>query len=76
LEILEYCDLDLILKREQFYIDNLKPIYNILKLAGSPFGYLHTEEAKAKISEAAPFGEKKEKIILYLENHILKKHAN
>ena len=29
LEILEYCDVSDLLKREQYYIDSLKPIYNI-----------------------------------------------
>ena len=38
LEILEYCEADrlIILEREQYYIDLLKPEYNILKIAGSP----------------------------------------
>jgi len=35
LEILEYCEADrlIILEREQYYIDLLKPEYNILKIA-------------------------------------------
>jgi group I intron endonuclease len=51
LEILEYCERDkiVILKKEQYYIDTLKPKYNILKLAGSPLGYKHTKEALAKM---------------------------
>jgi group I intron endonuclease len=53
LEILEYCEADrlIILEREQYYIDLLKPEYNILKIAGSPLGYKHTEESLAKIGE-------------------------
>jgi len=35
LEILEYCDSEDLIKREQYYIDLLKPEYNILKRAGS-----------------------------------------
>ena len=35
LEILEYCDPAFILEREQYYLDTLKPEYNILKVAGS-----------------------------------------
>ena len=35
LEILEYCDPDMVIEREQYYIDTLKPEYNILKTAGS-----------------------------------------
>lgn len=42
LEILEYCDKKIVLDREQYYIDLLKPEYNILKKAGSTLGYKHT----------------------------------
>ena len=50
MEILEYCDPEDVLKREQYYIDLLKPEYNILKTAGSLFGFRHTEETKAQMS--------------------------
>jgi hypothetical protein len=33
-EILEYCEPSKVLEREQYYIDLLKPEYNILKTAG------------------------------------------
>ena len=36
LYIIEYCEKDLLIKREQYYIDTLKPEYNILKIASSP----------------------------------------
>jgi group I intron endonuclease len=52
ISILEYTDnirFNLI-KREQYWIDNIKPEYNILQIAGSTLGYKHTEEAKLKIS--------------------------
>ena len=52
LEILEYCDSKDLIKREQYYIDLLKPEYNILKIAGSSFGRAHTKETKAKIALA------------------------
>lgn len=56
-EVLETIDIDdnikdKLLKREQFWIDNLKPEYNILLVAGSNLGYHHTEETKKKISES------------------------
>lgn len=38
LEILEYCSTDILIKREQFYLNEFKPEYNILKVAGSSFG--------------------------------------
>lgn len=52
LEILEYCDYDKCLEREQYYLDSLNPGYNILKKAGSSLGYKHTEETIAKIGLA------------------------
>jgi group I intron endonuclease len=52
LEILEYCDVLVLLKREQYYLDLLKPTYNIAKIAGSTLGVPKSEETKAKISEA------------------------
>lgn len=54
ISILEYVNnekLDLI-KREQFWLDSIKPEYNILKIANSSLGYKHTKEAKLKISLA------------------------
>lgn len=52
LSILEYCDKDLLFTREQYYLDQLSPVYNILKLAGSSLSYKHTKESKNKISKA------------------------
>lgn len=55
LSILEYIDITnlsredarkLILEIEQKYINNLKPDYNLLKIAGSPLGNKHSEESK------------------------------
>ena len=53
LEILEYCSPEVLLKREQFYFDTFSPDYNILKVAGSPLGYRHSEAAKKLISIAS-----------------------
>jgi group I intron endonuclease len=50
LEILEYCEPDNVVGREQYYLDLLKPEYNILSTAGSSFGYKHTKEALEKMS--------------------------
>lgn len=49
LEILEYTTLENILEREQYYLDFLKPEYNILKIAGSSLGFKYSEETKAKM---------------------------
>ena len=48
LEILEYCESDIVNKREQYFIDILKPEYNILTTVGSSFGYKHSEETLRK----------------------------
>jgi group I intron endonuclease len=50
LDILEYCEPNVLIKREQYYIDLLKPEYNILKVAGSRTGFKHSEKTKAKMS--------------------------
>ena len=50
LEILEYCDSKDLINREQYYLDLLKPEYNILKIAGSRLGSIHNEESRAKMS--------------------------
>lgn len=50
LEILEYCSPEVLLQREQFYFDLFNPEFNILKVAGSPLGYRHSEAAKKLIS--------------------------
>jgi group I intron endonuclease len=40
------------LRREQHYLDLLKPEYNIHPTAGSSIGYRHTEETKQAIRDA------------------------
>jgi group I intron endonuclease len=54
--ILEFIELDInltktekrkaIFAREQHYLDTIKPEYNILKIAGSHLGYVHTRKPK------------------------------
>ena len=51
-KILEYCDPSKCIEREQYYLDRLKPEYNILKYAGSCLGRLQSKEARQKISES------------------------
>jgi hypothetical protein len=64
---LEYCDTSDLIKREQYYIDNLNPFpvgpfrshrdrpggteYNILKVARSSFGFKHSEATKEILRE-------------------------
>lgn len=42
LEILEYCDPEDLIKKEQYYMDILNPEYNVLNTAYSSLGYKHT----------------------------------
>lgn len=42
LEILEYCNIFNLILKEQYYMDLLKPEYNILKLARSSLGFKHS----------------------------------
>jgi len=46
LDILEYCEPSVVIAREQYYIDNLKPVYNIFNKAGSRLGTKQSEETK------------------------------
>lgn len=50
--VIEYCETNQLLDREQFYIDSEKPTYNVCLLAGSCLGVRHTEAARAHMSEA------------------------
>lgn len=52
LEILEYCNSKDTVVREQYYLDFLYPEYNILPVANSSLGNLHTEETNIKISNS------------------------
>lgn len=42
-----------LVKLEQYYLDLLDPDYNILKVAYSLKGYVHTEETKVKLKASA-----------------------
>jgi group I intron endonuclease len=54
LTILEYVDTrELAIEREQYWIDEIDPIYNILRFAGSSLGYKHTGETKEKMRYSA-----------------------
>ena len=60
--VLEYCQTDDLLKREQFYINNMNATdrnlgFNVCSVAGSPLGIKHTEQARARMS-AAKIGNK------------------
>lgn len=57
-KVIEYCDKDLLIEREQFWIDKLNPFFNIARIAGATYGLKpwlgkkHSEETKAKIKQS------------------------
>lgn len=46
--ILEISDSDNLLRAEQKWINNFKPLYNVLSIAGNSTGYIHTDRGKEK----------------------------
>ena len=48
--IIELCNINECIKREQYYIDTLHPEYNILQIAGSSIGYKHTPQELERLS--------------------------
>ena len=49
-EIIEECNENLLIEREQYYFELLNPKFNILKIAGNSIGYIKSEESKLKSS--------------------------
>lgn len=66
LEITDSIKTDL-LTREQFWIDNLKPEYNILLIAGSTLGFQHSQETKEKISKSTKGIKKSEEHVKHIK---------
>jgi hypothetical protein len=58
LDIIEYCSLDVLIEREQYYLDHLKPEYNILKFARFIAGFKHSD-ASSKLSRETKLGRKR-----------------
>ncbi len=65
LEILEYCPSSIVLTREQFYLDNFNPEYNILKVAGSNLGYKHSEASLKLMSLASKSRNELEEVLKF-----------
>lgn len=63
--ILEFCDTEKLIEREQYYIDTLNPEYNICRIAGNTLGAKHSVETRKKMSES---GKKKIFTALHKEN--------
>lgn len=52
--IIEECEENCLIEKEQYYLDNKNPKYNISKMAGGGcLGYKHSEETKEKLRKQA-----------------------
>lgn len=51
-ELLELCDVNILIQKEQFYIDTLNPEYNIAKVANSSKGIVRRKSTKEKIKNS------------------------
>lgn len=49
-EAIEVCSLENLIEREQWWLDNHKPEYNVSPTAGSPLGVRHSQEFCRKVS--------------------------
>lgn len=67
LEVLEYCDPNNAILREQYYLDLLKPVYNILTKAGSSLGFKHSEVTLAKFRRKLT-PEQRKNLLVHLKN--------
>lgn len=77
-KVIEYCEIELLLKKEQEIINknnsnNIAYGYNLCAVAGSPLGHKHSNEAKAKMREKSSW---KKPIIQYDINGIFIRRWN
>jgi len=73
LDILEYCKKKDLLDREQYYLQNLKPLYNILKTSGSLLGFKHSKTSIEKIRNALLGKKRSKSTILQIEKGNIQK---
>lgn len=52
-EVIELCDRDCLIQREQFWMDSINPKYNIYHIAGSSLGVKHSKEVVIKMRKYA-----------------------
>lgn len=71
LDILEYCNTEQLIDREQYYIDLINPEYNILRVAGSSLGHKHSEATLAKLTGRKLSSEHLVKLREHLSKHNL-----
>lgn len=71
--ILEYCDVSIRFEREQYYIDCIKPEYNLTLNVVANFGHSVTDSTKEKISKTLKQKYASGEITTYRQNHAWKK---
>lgn len=71
--ILEYCDVSIRFEREQYYIDCIKPEYNLTLNVVANFGHSVTDSTKEKISKTLKQKYASGEITIYRQNHAWKK---
>ncbi len=64
-DIIEHCDSSILIEREQYYLDNLKPEYNSLKIAGSSKGYKFGKQSKETCELKSKNSSRKRKVDIY-----------
>ena len=47
---MKYCDVNELIEWKQYFIDNIKPEYNFLLVAGSNFGFKHSTKTLLKLN--------------------------
>lgn len=67
--VLEYCDESIRFEREQYYINTLKPEYNLTLNVVANFGHTPSEETKEKISNTLKEKYKSGEIETYKQQH-------
>lgn len=70
--VLEYCNPEIRFSREQYYIDSLKPEYNLTLNVVANFGHKVSNETKNKISNTLKTKYKSGEIETYKQQHIWK----
>lgn len=53
-DVLEYCDKDKLIEREQYFMDLLHPEYNVIPKAGNNAGFKWTQEQKDRLKISRP----------------------
>ena len=66
LEILEYCDKNTTIEKEQYYLDLIEPEYNVLPMAGSRLGSKHKQDTLNKFKNRKITSEHKTKLVKHL----------